>query len=425
LTATPTSTITVNAGQVGTFTPNTLTNHWISSNVPVVVTATQTGWDTSILSPMSKYVYQRYPASLNTTNNTTPTNSNSYVTYDSNYNVMNMNVGDGAGGDSAQGLGLQYLSDRYSWGNVLSDYTIVFPYNATVTAEYWNGTNWIIWDTHNITNGSITNPPRVARDGTAGPGVESTNITGLTNNMASGATLWRWVGTAPFYLCINDIADAEFSVLGWLNSTISSPRSGNMINDISGNSNNLIIYGGAEFTSNLTLNLSDNNTNQYLMNANFPNPTQQVTYSIWFKSRFFNPVQTPFTYSVGGNNEMLFFISNSTTITPHCKGSAANYTVENMTNKWINFVWTSDRVTGDDVYYINGEVVGTRNYGLGSLITTGGYLIIGEEADLPGGGFDANQDLDGEFSNMCVYNKIFTASEIKQSFNALRGRYGI
>jgi hypothetical protein len=197
---------------------------------------------------------------------------------------------------------------------------------------------------------------------------------------------------------------------------------GSIVKDIV-SENNLTVYGSPEFTSDLSINLANNNLNEYLMNSNFPNPTEEVTYSIWFKSRFTNPVQTPFTYSVGGNNEMLFYISNSTTISPHSKGSVANFAVDDMTNRWINFVWTSNRITGDDVYYINGEVVGTRNHAPGSLITTNGYLIIGEEADSPGGGFATNQDLDGEFSNMSVYNKVLTSSEIKQNFNALRGRY--
>jgi hypothetical protein len=173
LTGTPTSTITVNANSAGTFTSNNLTNHWISSNVPIIASTTQTDADKTILSPMSTYVYQRYQSYIATTNATTPTNNNSYVTYDSTYKVMNMSIADGSGGDCAQGLGLEYLSNTYSWGNVLSDYTMVFPYNGTFTTSYWNGSAWVVWDTHTITTGSITNPPRVTRDGTNGPGVEA------------------------------------------------------------------------------------------------------------------------------------------------------------------------------------------------------------------------------------------------------------
>jgi hypothetical protein len=210
-----TSTITVNAGGIGTFSSSTNNNHWISSNVPVIATVTRNGADKTILSPMSTYVYQRFQSYYNTTNNTTPTTLNLYVTYDSTYKVMNMNIADGSGGDCAQGLGLEYLSDTYSWGNVLSDYVMVFPYNATVTVSYWSGTTWTVLETHIVTTGSITNPPVVSRDGSTGVGITATNINGSAANFASGATLWKWEGTAQFYLAINDSADDEFSVLGW------------------------------------------------------------------------------------------------------------------------------------------------------------------------------------------------------------------
>ena len=214
LTGTPTSTTSIPAGTVGTFSSNSVNvNQWISSDTPVLVTVTRNGADKTILSPMSTYVYQRFLSTYATTNATTPTNLGTYVTYDSTYKVMNMSTADGSGGDCIQGLGLEYLSNTYSWGNVLSDYVIVFPYNTTVTTSYWNGTSWVVWDTHVITTGSITNPPAVTRDGTNGPGVSASAINGLSTNMASGATLWKWEGTAPFYLAINDSQDDEFSVL--------------------------------------------------------------------------------------------------------------------------------------------------------------------------------------------------------------------
>jgi hypothetical protein len=74
---------------------------------------------------------------------------------------------------------------------------------------------------------------------------------------------------------------------------------------------------------------------------------------------------------------------------------------------------------------MNGVEIGTRTHSVGTAHTTNGYLIIGQEADAPGGGFDANQNLDGDFSFISVYDKALSATEIQQNFNALRGRYGI
>jgi hypothetical protein len=431
---TPTSTITVNAGQVGTFTPNTLTNHWISSNVPVIATATQTGWDTTILSPMSKYVYQRYQAYLNTTNNTVPTNNIAYVTYDSNYNVMNMNIGDGSGGDSAQGLGLQYLSDRYSWGDVLSDYTIVFPYNAIVTAEYWNGTDWIIWDTHNITNGSITNPPRVARDGTNGPGVEASQITGFSANMASGATLWRWVGTAPFYLCINDNADAEFSVLGWLNSTISSPRSGNSINDISANLNNgTLINSPLYFPTNDGELVFDGTRTAISIPHNASlTPTSSITLEAWAKMSNWNETTVAngtriISKTENGNYQLAVndgTVPNEIGIVIRIGGTyyGAGYARSLVSSGWHHLCGTFD---GRYVrFYLDGVLRDTADFGSQTTMNTANNsLLIGAEPDASTG--ITGNYFNGSISKVNIYNVALTNAEIIQNFNATRGRYGI
>jgi hypothetical protein len=122
---------------------------------------------------------------------------------------------------------------------------------------------------------------------------------------------------------------------------------------------------------------------------------------------------------------MLFFINSSTQIAPHDKGSAVGVNVPNMQNKWCNFVWTRDSASGVSVYYMDGVQVGTRIYLAGTNITTGGYLIIGQESDSAGGGFDPNQNLDGDFSRLDVYSRVLTQLEVTQNFQAIRGRFGI
>ena len=93
---------------------------------------------------------------------------------------------------------------------------IVAPYaNTTVTVSYWNGSAWVVLETHNF-SGTQLNPAQVQRDGSAGVGVTATNINGSAASFVSGATgPWKWVGNNPFYVGINDTADDEFSMLGW------------------------------------------------------------------------------------------------------------------------------------------------------------------------------------------------------------------
>lgn len=435
LTATPTSTLSLSAGQSGTFTSNNLTNHWISSNVPILASVTQTGADKTILSPMSTYVYRRFENYLNTTNNTTPTNNNSYVTYDSTYKVMNMNIADGSGSDCAQGLGLEYLSDTYSWGNVVSDYTIVFPYTATVTTSYWNGSAWVVWDTHSNIAGSITNPPRVTRDGTNGPGVEASAIQGLATNMASGANLWKWEGTASFYLCINDSVDDEFSVLGWLSTRNTTPRSSNIITDITGSGNNGTLINGPVFTLDNGGSLSFTHTSLQSVSFTSLSSLQFLNRLPYTLEAWVYPTRNP-----GANNWTgifdredsstglrdgynLFFLGSATTNTFFATerftagtNNGVFVTVDSIlsVNAWQHIVATYDGTTLS--LYRNGSSVGTPVTSTGNISNTSKTLTIG----VRGG-----QHFDGRISNAKIYNRALAAAEIQQNFNATRSRFGI
>jgi hypothetical protein len=201
---------------------------------------------------------------------------------------------------------------------------------------------------------------------------------------------------------------------------------GNVFRDLTIYDNDMTIYGAPAYNSSGYFTFANNQTTQYIMDSSFPNPATAVTYNIWFRSNFFGPVQTPFTYSVGGNNEMLFFIPNSTTFQPHPLGNNAwTISTSDMTNVWVNATWTRDSATGVNILYRNGVQIGTFTASAGTNITTNGYLIIGQESDSGGGGFDPAQNLDGDFSYISIYNRVLSSTEVAQNFNAIRIRYGL
>lgn len=219
------------------------------------------------------------------------------------------------------------------------------------------------------------------------------------------------------------VRDGLFSLYDPKNIRSYSGSGTTLVDIISGH--NFTIYGSPTFNSNGYFEFADNQATQYMMKSSYPNPTTAVTYNIWFRSRFTSATQTPFTYSVNGNNEMLFFINNSTQLAPHPLGVSIATNTASMINVWVNFSWTRDSSTGTNYFYRDGLQVGTYTASAGTNITTNGYLIIGQESDSAGGGFDANQNLDGDFGFFNVYDRVLSANEIKQNFNALRGRYGI
>lgn len=415
---TATSTLSLTKGQSGTFTITTLNWYYFTSTSPVVGTASQSsgGLDKTILSPAKLTSYNRFLNWYITSIGGTPTTVGSYVIADNTYPVMNQTIADGSGGDTAQGLAYEYLCDRYSWGSVLSDYSIVAPYPSTViTTYYWSGTAWVPWETHSL-SGTKLSPVQVQRDGTNGPGVAATIISGGATNMASGATLWKWEGNNPFFLAINDNADDEFAVLGWMNDRNTRSVSDTDIN----------IYDLTKTNTMTNNNLSYNNGvfsfNGSTSNITIPNIDlrRSWTAEIWFKN-----TSAGNHYLLGHGTTALnqgLHIWGYTSTRFGMYGNDTDFPSNPTTNVWYCYTFTYNH---DSPYtkqmFINGvKISGTVVGGPAQYAAATGDLRIGT---IYGSGSAGSQN--GEIAVFKLYGKVLSDYEVKQNFNALRGRFGI
>ena len=416
--STATYTVTITKGDSITILAPTLTWVWITATNPVIASTTQTDADKTVLVPASSYVYNRYLAAYNTTINTTPTTAGTYVVYDTTYPVMNVTIADGSGGDSCQGLGYQHLCDTYSWGNACSDYFIVAPYNVTVTASYWSGSAWVVWETHVLT-GTQTSPGAVSRDGTNGVGITATIISGGAAYMASGATLWKWEGTNPFYICINDTVDDEFSMMGWMAAKTQRLNT-DYTNwyDLSGNGRTGTLINSPTYNSSNKGSLVFNGTTNYIdlgINAYNLSITSLATFSGWMMSTS----STAYLVSDWNNNigmSLRFNDLNSADFYVYPNNHRITATYSFSVNVWYNIVGVMD--VANMYMYINGNLVGTTTLGenIGNSSST---LKIGARGDL------APTSSAQKVSSLQIYNRVLSAAEVSQNFNATRGRYGI
>jgi hypothetical protein len=65
------------------------------------------------------------------------------------------------------------------------------------------------------------------------------------------------------------------------------------------------------------------------------------------------------------------------------------------------------------------------SWAVGTPYTIDGSFIIGQEQDAVAAGLDVNQTLQGNYSILKIYNKLLTATDVSNNFNAHRDRYGI
>ena len=411
--STATQVITLKEGEVTTIPLPNLGWSYISATNPVLCTTTQNGADKKILTPASTHVYNRSPQFNNTIINTTPTTVGSYYVTDTTNLVVSDQIADGAGGDANQGLGYQHLCDRYSWGDALSDYQIVAPYSTTVTVSYWTGSSWTVWDTH-VLSGTQTAPVYVARDGTNGPGVAATLIQGAAANMASGATgPWKWEGTNPFYLCINDTTDDEYSMLGWLNSKQTRLSTDFCLGDLSSVGNISIPFNGSVYnnSNNGVIVFDGVDDGMTTANSSSWNFTADFTIESWFNADNFGTYNA-IVVSAITNGIWFGKIGSGFGLRAYGVTDIIYSSTLPILNTWNHILVTR---SGSSIsLYINNVLISTVT---DTRTFPNSTLYIGND----GSGSHWN----GEISSIKMYNRTLSTDEVKNNFNAYRGRFGI
>ena len=225
LSGTPTSTFSMNANTVTTFSRTAQNTNPIlfASDQDMVMSKAGATNDRHVMAPASEYMYYRrgqYVKAMDGLDSSNSTGSSTVggVGYDSNGDrVYAVGIGDGAGGDSEQGLGFDNLSENYLWPYPVRDFVITSPNICTVVVESFNSGNWVERASYNF-NGTTQSPETLRRDGDSGFTTAGTNFTGTAATFNSDV-LWRFSGTDFFHLALNDNSQDEESAFGFMDST--------------------------------------------------------------------------------------------------------------------------------------------------------------------------------------------------------------
>lgn len=199
----------------------------------------------------------------------------------------------------------------------------------------------------------------------------------------------------------------------------SYPGTGTTWVDLSGNGNNGTLVGNPLYTSGYfsfdfiddVINVADSSS------LSFPNNI--FTINIWV---YFNAVNV--TQGVIGKRGWEYSIhAISNQLNFYAWSSAGNVVyamstpIEALT--WYNFTFTANGSTA--FLYRNGSLLNSYNKTIETMSDTSVGLTIGRGGEASTG----NAYMNGRVSNVTMYSRFLTSSEIQQNFNALRGRYGI
>jgi hypothetical protein len=440
VTGSVTATHTISRGFTTSF-QSTAQGTWqfFKADKPIIMTAGGTGWDKTILAPATQYVYTRLNANEITINNTTPSGIGNNVIFDTSLPVAHVQIADGAGGDCTQGIGYEYLSDTYSWGDLLSDFSLVSPYaNNVVNVSYWENNQWNLGGSYSL-DGTQTNPAVVFRNGNGGfdSAATGTNPYSGAHSNFNTSTLWKFEGTSPFSVIINDNADDEERLLGWMSNKYlrtSSNVTQSFVNLIDKDDRSRMKLYGKDLTTTIEyagakLSAGDyiefDGSDDYITETiDGFNPDSGCTLETFVRRPTIPPAwRTYFNIKPNSGSNTPFFEMRASGAVLNVRANYYNGTDYSTSAYTINstdfyhMIATYDGA-GNINLYINGSLYNTKTSVPSFAIGANPIITIGRA-------YSNNRPTNIEVGVCRVYNKALTASEIQQNFNATRGRFGI
>ncbi|GAA5131715.1 hypothetical protein GCM10025767_04340 [Thalassotalea piscium] len=210
------------------------------------------------------------------------------------------------------------------------------------------------------------------------------------------------------------VAEYRFDELFWdLNTSVVFDSSGNLHHGVSvgmSTSSSGKICSAGDFTA--------TGTSDYLSLASTAaDGLNDFSISVWAKTNGINTATILSGANVGQYNEMIMFFSGNNNFSPHVKGSKVDLNNGAIAdNDWHHLVWTREGAL--QCYYVDGALVQCGNTSSsGALSIAPGALIVGQEQDTLGGGFDASQAWDGLLDELIIFNSALPSSQITTIYN--------
>ena len=197
--------------------------------------------------------------------------------------------------------------------------------------------------------------------------------------------------------------------------TKSYSGSGSSVTDLSGNQRTMTLFNTPTYSVANNGYIEFNGTTQY---GSFSVPAMS-SFSLGF---WLYIISTPASgeeqiFGAPSDTSSISILFSGGTWKWHSwSGSGSRIGSTISTGQWYNFVLTTSSSPLNTSFYVNGQL--DSSFGTAPGISAGtGYLF---EATGSSG-----RNLNARFGNLAFYNRVLTAAEVAQNYNALRGRYGI
>ena len=202
----------------------------------------------------------------------------------------------------------------------------------------------------------------------------------------------------------------------------SNPKSyagyGTIIYDMSGNGNTSYFTNGALYQNYQKGVVNVDGIDDYISTPLF-NLTSPITVSAWVK----NVINEGIVFSASGggvgygNGEYIFYYENKTIVIQGANSGAKYYQFPQLNlNQWSNLVMTRDASNNMSVYLNGiGSTTGAQNYS-----NTLQMNQIGRYS-----AFYNQYNVKGSIGEVKIYNRVLSATEVLQNYNAQKSRFNL
>ena len=170
-----------------------------------------------------------------------------------------------------------------------------------------------------------------------------------------------------------------------------------------------------------SLSFAGGSTSHAVIKSGFTFPADAFSCEFWVKTT--DTVCGIVSYA-NSSNDNAFLLYDTAPLNVYINGSAYSTGFNVNDNTWTHVCITRNTATGALKFYKNGVLV-TSTTGVTTTIASGGTLVLGQEQDANGGGFDAGQAFSGNIGLFRMYSKVLTDAEVTQNFAVSRARYGV
>jgi hypothetical protein len=202
----------------------------------------------------------------------------------------------------------------------------------------------------------------------------------------------------------------------------SYPGTGTAWNDMSGNSNNGTLVNSVGYSSNNSGSMVFDGIDDYCdAGTSSTLKPSYMTVSTWIKFTTISANNRILSdwHQNASSDRWIFYTANTTQVQWYIHTSIGGdvgipFTIN--LNQWYYLTGTFDGT--NTILYVNGDFVSSASKS-GVLVSGLGESVrVGRQAESGG-------SHNGSIASVKMYNRALSAAEVKQNFNALRGRYGI